>query len=893
MPLTADQIEALAERIHADPSGNAARAVAQIRHWFATHPHYEDSYNVEVRESLQLNPLFSDPFSREIIRLDRDDLRALDSLARARAATDRIRAERLHRIRGPITTSTVFDDVTSNPVDAQIMAEIAAMTNTQTPFDRVLNDVERFYAETPNQETESLPMQLQIPHPAADFDHTTLFVFYAVRNSENPHINTVSEGRINASITLYDLAQDRMFSERALLSTITIPENLGSESVTFCSHAYMAGLPLAERLDAPQIDINLYELFTNDSYEKLMRWDHNSAMQNMHTQARHTRTASNDSFHVIGRTPRPVHEYYTGSHDPVTSPHEAWARCSESWQTWAKASPIDTRILIWHTVAMYPHYFGFYERSAIPAVWYNDDMLEGFHSRNGRSRAIISGVKYNPDNTITLYRSDKELESGKPATVRVGKAVRAILHDDTDSAVKDVTGRIIGAMTPPEFKIEFDKAGFDLAYTKGPSSCMTYDTCRYYMLEGQGPYIRPTDAFINGDIGVAMFVVDGRVTARSLIVESSKKWVRIYGADFSSDKNGSRALQRKLTEMGYTHDPRALHGQCLVKIPIDMPDTSNSAVEHFNYNPRELQTRLGNHFQAVTVAVVEAVKSTMELRAYAAPFIDSDNPFLIEFDDYLMVDHGVYENWTSNITTNLALARTRPLERGGRTQYQCGGLITMNYDEVLAAINEATVEQPEQNDLFVGVDLGAESNESTSLTRFRNDINDQIQDREDWETDTTYPCYHPDTDTVLPALTQDEADALDLRLTHCAELSETRAWVQEHLTYEYDDEYYIEDESEHNGHVYIEGRDAWYEEGDCSILHSGDWAHDDDTVTLANGDRYLQDDDDIAFVDRTGEYYLRDELVITLDDEYELAEDCYELPNDGGYIHEDDLQRAG
>jgi hypothetical protein len=731
-------------------------------------------------------------------------------------------------------------------------------------------------------------MHLMIPHPMADFDEHTPFVFYNSDGAELPRILTAGNGVFNSDLSLYGLNRaDKVEADRVL--RVTRSPGAGRDSyVSFNRDDHMVGLPLSTVTEhgEPQTDINLHHLFTTDNYSALMCWESRTTRKNVQNARNVNYGAPDNDYRIVGHTPRPTNDYFKLAPDTVANPHEAWNRCSDSWKAWAKASPVDTRILLWHAVVTFPRYFGFESPEQLQETWITTEIHNLSPCTRSRANVLAAGAKFT-EGSITLYRDERELESGKPATLRIGKAVRLMMHEPCDADVKNVTSAITGEMVPPEFKIGFEKADFDLAYTKGPSSCMTYKADKYYLLSGGTTDLRPTDALINGDIGVAMFTVDGTATARTLIVHSSKKWVRIYTADYATQKNNGSALKAKLQAEGYTEDTRALCGQHLVKIPIPVPANEGNAAMQFGVNPSDLNARFRNVLGIVTPSQIGKMKEVMDLRAYIAPFIDASNPALIEHDDYLLVDDGEYENVDNNVFYILEIAKNKTLPRLGRTQYQCGGLVTMDYAAVINAWKE-TSEAPEVQEEVIA----ATRTENPDLESLCDDIINLIDCRDPFEDlGTTWACYHPGTQTQLPGLTTDEAEQLSMTLTNCAEV-DGLVWVKADLVYEFDDEYYLEEDHEHFGHVYIESRSEWYQECDCSVLHNGEWAHDNDTVTLACGDRYLEDDEDIRFVENEGEYYHQDDVVIDIHDEYQLAENCFELPN-GGFIHEDDLQRAG
>lgn len=437
--------------------------------------------------------------------------------------------------------------------------------------------------------------------------------------------------------------------------------------------------------------------------------------------------------------------------------------------------------------------------------------------------------------------------------IKTGKAMRLLFPDEDDHEIKNRATEIEAKFKPPEFKISFERDDIRRAYRNGPSSCMTYANSDYPIVNMlRDPSARPTDALANGDIGVAYLErADGKITSRTLIVESKKAWVRLYDADFASNMNNREVLREYLLNHGYNEKLKALCGQHLLKIQID-PDDAN-----------------GNDLDRVMSHAGHPDAKELETKIFLAPYIDWHNPALIEHEESLEVSDIIPDesDWRA-IKRKMRLVNTE-VQRAGVVYYAHGGLVTYRIDQETQTRTNPTTET-----------TGIEALVTGSMLSLSNSIIQRIEE--------VLPGSGENPVYISPRAGCTTASFDEVEAAHILELSPDdiiqadTADGEAYAPMEDTDEgptgdRFVTDDANELGYVMDDIDEEWIHEIDSVNLHDGMTTHRAHAVYVEDESEYYADDDDDIVRLSNGDYCLR--------------ERAYRLPN-GEYIHEDDLERA-
>ena len=427
--------------------------------------------------------------------------------------------------------------------------------------------------------------------------------------------------------------------------------------------------------------------------------------------------------------------------------------------------------------------------------------------------------------------------------IKPGKAMRLLFPEKNDEWIKSTAAELQAKMQPPEFLITFDRDTMRHVYRNGPSSCMSYDNEEYPVVQIlDDPDARPTDALANGDIGVAYLErSDGKVTARTLIVESKKAWVRTYTADFASSVNNGDILEQKLADEGYSSDRNALIGQHLLKIEADASGADsedvNRVMRHADHPPNA--------------------------KIFLAPYIDYNNPALIEHDNSLEVSNTFPEE-SDYYHIRRHVARHDPsIERAGVVYYGHGGLVTFDIEADNDHVDISS------DDVITGTDRGITP-----------DLIDRAQRMYPGSGDL--PVYiSPRAGVTTFGVSREEAAYILRQPEEDIEVAEAESGMvladRSDISEGPDGNDFITDDAESLGYIWDDKRDEWINSCDAVRLYNGDITHEDNTVFVEDEGEYYEEDDPDVIMLSNGDYCLRDK--------------AYRLPN-GEFIHENEIERA-
>lgn len=537
------------------------------------------------------------------------------------------------------------------------------------------------------------------------------------------------------------------------------------------------------------------------------------------------------------------------------------------------------------------------------------------------------------DGNITLHRTPQDIIRGRKTTMRLGKALRHLFPEHNDEWVKNQSARILGELTPPELTIGFDKAEFDEAYTNGPSSCMTYSQEDYLGLAHLYDDTRPTDALINGDIGVAYLSANGRVTARTLIVESQKAYVRIYTADYSSPRNNGEVLEKMLQDEGYSEDRRALIGQVLKYDTIDPDDCEGEDEDGENVRDAlglyclERARFLNNLEPDLTTEHIRRLREAADLELVITPYVDWDNPVLVKTQDGELevsaeVDLIGYNigNYIYRLETLAGFQSRHGGQKIGRAYYQAGCAAMYDAVAMWEVIQEIRAERQAEREaaqaeheaaqetldletptppqapllhfpLIALPDEVLDDDFDTRLASFNAAVPEQPVHHRAARADSPWPkllmwcgIYHNciATDSEAEMLFQGEAIKVPIPGVGLT-------WVPEDEVFEAE-----------NGTTLVSGHEwRWH----YDVTEDGDWYPEDEVIRTVDGTKHHRDDvrqlhcgdwaheDDCRYSERDDCYYHEDDVVLDMNGDYIRDTEARRLPN-GDYIHVDDLEEV-
>lgn len=160
-----------------------------------------------------------------------------------------------------------------------------------------------------------------------------------------------------------------------------------------------------------------------------------------------------------------------------------------------------------------------------------------------------------------------------------------------ESVIRDWTDKHRALYAPIEFEITQDPDIIELAYTKGPNSCMSKQAADYDLPE------HPARIYAGPTAGLAIVRKDKSVKARAVVNMATKKWVRIYG--------DSVLLERELKKAGYTGQG-SLDGARLARIDGITRDGSPAVITpyidggctHFDLEEDALYFHAGGKYAA-------------------------------------------------------------------------------------------------------------------------------------------------------------------------------------------------------------------------------------------------------------------------------------------------------
>lgn len=783
-------------------------------------------------------------------------------------------------------------------------------------------------ATQPTQPSTEAPPMIKIPHPLAEFDQDTMFLFFDSFNAHSGAYSTVENGQHASghphSVSA-QLARETPIERESILDYMEPDSDhpMGPDTTLQLSYkTYMIGIP-ATPTSAPLPAFGA--LSPEEAARAIVAYNQTAYVYTttdtvypLHRNAaeRRRRKSALGEKPVIAFSNRPVEDFHQIHDTPVQSIAEAWERCSDSWKSWAKErSVIPLDILMFITVQTFPHVFGVRDRAQFEGLWGAPEMvrLPQNATRSVRLSLRLTAPQFNPETkALSLYRTPLDMLRDRRTEMKVGKALKHIAPNLTDQNVKDFASDIIGALTPPEFKIGFTKEDFDWAYKNGPSSCMTYDSRRYKGLKDAPSGTRPTDAFITGDIGVATLSAGDKATARALVVESTKKFIRLYMADYATDKNGSRALRRRLEQAGYTEDTNGLRTLTLKKIEVDTNPMQDDLAQYFKTSHTHWNHFLINH--GLPTHLLPQFMSVLDMKVVAAPYIDYNNPVVEDTGEGLFVTRDlpmdIETSLTSTCSTLVNNPHVRIPARIGRSYYESGVAILANLMAAAEWVREqkdlltgrpvitqapaTPMPQPPQPPQPAPIQMTGSIDRTLLTAATRIEAAREQSADPDEPVPLTYPVWTESTRISNVRITNHEADLVGEETGIALEIIELPSG-QEVLVDE-DDIITAEDGTEmiryvagEYGYVYVDGPCGYYPEDEVITLEDGGLCLRDEAIQI-DGDWYHEEDDDICFVDRHQEYALREDCVYT-DGGWELASECFRLPNNE-YIHEEDLSRA-
>lgn len=508
-----------------------------------------------------------------------------------------------------------------------------------------------------------------------------------------------------------------------------------------------------------------------------------------------------------------------------------------------------------------------------------------------------------PD-ALAGYKTIADANEDRVTTSKPGRLLRAILEpfadaDSLDAAVKDKTSQYKAETTPPEFIIGETKEHFDLAYTHGPSSCMTYTVDRYFAFQDTpDTTLRPTDALINGDIKVAYLKAGDKVTARTLVVESKKAWVRMYSADYATNKNNGGVLQRLLTEAGYHFDAEALIGQKLRKIEIPKTEIAD-------------RPSLYNWLDNNGALAPDVQQAHIDPRVFLCPYLDHENYPVIELDDCLLVGsfgvsdmsydgtRALREGRTAALNRDLGRDRDAPLDdvRVGKPYYQAGCVITYGLGQPKAAPVTATKSEAPASKSPRQPASMAFTEALIYLTELWDGPNRRLSDDTrrrfaSWYAQSSFTQVDAFYEAVRmlfgpPEIHRSPAAHADFAHDNApcplapdnAGVTEVLYWNGEYFGFR--DENHLRAWCQHEGIDSDELNEGVYDYGTPNTNNDTVWAHPNDTLFCHSDDCYYRD------TDNTRRYY---EIVETADGDYYFADDCEWSNSCNAWYHRDQVE---
>ena len=105
------------------------------------------------------------------------------------------------------------------------------------------------------------------------------------------------------------------------------------------------------------------------------------------------------------------------------------------------------------------------------------------------------------------------------------KKYQGVHHSIRDEAIAEFANRYNVAIKPPELLFARTAEEMVTVYRTGPSSCMSHP---FKALPAH-----PVVVYAKPPIAVAYIIVDGRITARALVREDTKEYMRPYGNEFA------------------------------------------------------------------------------------------------------------------------------------------------------------------------------------------------------------------------------------------------------------------------------------------------------------------------------------------------------------------------
>ena len=140
---------------------------------------------------------------------------------------------------------------------------------------------------------------------------------------------------------------------------------------------------------------------------------------------------------------------------------------------------------------------------------------------------------------ISYTESHKHGEADRQTSVKIGKYLRRHFDHLTDPEIA-VASSLYRKEQLGDIDVKFARSRAEIkhVYENGPSSCMSHHTS-HYITSG----IHPCEIYATNDCSVAYIERDGRITARTVINEVRKEYVRIYGDEI--------VLTEGLQDLGY------------------------------------------------------------------------------------------------------------------------------------------------------------------------------------------------------------------------------------------------------------------------------------------------------------------------------------------------------
>lgn len=154
----------------------------------------------------------------------------------------------------------------------------------------------------------------------------------------------------------------------------------------------------------------------------------------------------------------------------------------------------------------------------------------------------VQGEEYHcamlmPNANISYYNTLHDAYDNRRSTMKVGRYLRKYTQK-TDTEIGEICARY--GVEFGDAVVRFAKTRDEIreVYLNGPSSCMADDADCY------GTGIHPSEVYASGDFEVAYIMRDERITARSVVIPSKKKWICTYG--------DTTRLRAALEELGYS-----------------------------------------------------------------------------------------------------------------------------------------------------------------------------------------------------------------------------------------------------------------------------------------------------------------------------------------------------